>query len=673
MAPPKPRLWRLADVSIYTKVSLVPGLILIVLVLLSFLSLRMLGAAKDRLDGITLRAFPTYQRAAETTDAVYAIQIALQHTLSVAANEGDVTRILAVEVLVRDAITRAAASLDHLHQQIGASADPANGARGEFLAYQVAVTEVLKTVETDSATATILMADADEQFAKLSTALDAYKSRADTVSQSLSQDAMRASDTERLVLLSGAGLAIVLCVGITIAVARAIGKPLVRMTGRMIAMANDDLELAVPALERRDELGAMARAVEVFRQNGLQARQVWEELGREHAAKQRRQIAMDKLTTDFSASISGVMTSLGNSAEAMRGAAKAMSDAAVQVFNRSSLTAEGAGKSSVDLAAVSTALEHLTASIGEISNQVATAADIARQAVQSASAGQDTMRDMANAVSRIGHVIHLISAIAGQTNLLALNATIEAARAGEAGKGFAVVAGEVKTLAAQTAKATADINGEISAVNAASVAALEAVAEVSAVIGKMDEVASAIAAAVGLQTNTMRDLAANVQTVSAATNQTTQSMEEVAKVAENAGNVSREVQTAADSIGGEAKDLLVEVENFLSTLRDANGERRAHQRLPGDPALVAIHIAGQRPVQAELRDLSRGGASVVCERPLGIGSEVQIGLPHAGGVVGAIIVRATEGFLGMAFRQDAAALELIDRSLKGLAEARRAA
>jgi methyl-accepting chemotaxis protein len=392
----------------------------------------------------------------------------------------------------------------------------------------------------------------------------------------MARDAISSAGSERLLLLSGVGLAIVVSTGIMIAIARAIGRPIVGLTTVMTAMAGGDLEQEVPALDRGDEIGAMACAVDVFRRNGRQAGELANE--REQAAKQRRQTAMEYNTADFGASISDVMAALDGSAEAMRHAAAAMTDAVTQVSGRARTTATGAAKASLDLASVAGAIEQLTASVDEISRQVASAATIARQAVRSAEAGQDTMRTMADAASRIGEVVRLISAIAGQTNMLALNATIEAARAGESGRGFAaVVAVEVKTLAARTAKATSDIDSQISAVSGSAEAALAAMAEVSAIIGKMDEVSGAIAAAVEQQTATTRELAFSLQAVASATDQTAHAMQEVAGVAGNAGGVSREVRESADAIGREAQKLRSKVDGFLIAVCDDGGgsERQA--------------------------------------------------------------------------------------------------
>jgi methyl-accepting chemotaxis protein len=554
---------RLADAPIHAKVSLAPAVILTVLIALSLVSLRMLGSSEARLHAITEQAFPTYERASETKDAVNVVQTALQHTLSVAANESDAARMRAVSAPVRQAIETASAALARLLQPLGGADSLASPLKTSFASYRAAASEVLDTAESDAATATMLMTGVDDQFAKLSAELDGYRNRAAATSESMSDVAIQAVRAERVGLLSAVGVAIVVCAAIMAATSRAIGRPVMRLTATMSAMAGGDLDRTIPVLDRGDEIGAMARAVEVFRVNGLKARQLAAEQVQAQAAKAERQAAIEQHTRAFGSSISGVTESLGGSAAGIRRAAATMTGVAAQVSRQAGSTADGAVKASANLASVAAAIEQLTCSVAEISRQVAAAGQIAGEAVASAGAGERAVGDMANAMSRIDDVVRLISAIAGQTNMLALNATIEAVRAGEAGSGFTVVAHEVKTLAARTTKATADIGAQIAAVRGAADASRAAVAEVGAIIGRMEQVAAAIAVAVEQQTSTTHALAANVQAVSGATDQAAHAMQDVAGGADHADSASREVQDAADAIGRETETLRSEVDRFL--------------------------------------------------------------------------------------------------------------
>jgi len=468
-------------------------------------------------------------------------------------------------------------------------------------------------------------------------------------------------------------MAALLALGLTVSgyliAVRRVSAPIGAMTEAMRRLSDHDLTVAIPHAGRSDEIGGMARAVEVFRESMVRADTLSAERDSAAAARQRRHAALDRHTQEFGTSVSGVMVSLAASAGEMRRAAGAMTEAAAGVHQRAGDTVDSGGQASRDLTAVAAAVEQLTASVDEISRQVAAAAQVAQEAVRRAEAGHETMRGLSEATARIGDVVLLISDIAGQTNLLALNATIEAARAGDAGKGFAVVAGEVKALAGQTAKATADIGGQIGAVRDATEQSITAMTEVAAVIGRIDAVASAIAAAVEEQSTTTRGIAASIQTVSGATDSTVQAMREVAGLADDAGQVSQEVLRAATGIGKEAETLRVEVDQFLSTVRDDGGERRGFERIPGNGVNVTLRVPGRPAVTVPLRDLSRGGAALRYEQSLSAGSHIEMELPAAGGVVPARVARCEQGTLGIVFQQEPAALARIDRALAALSQA----
>ena len=254
------------------------------------------------------------------------------------------------------------------------------------------------------------------------------------------------------------------------------------------------------------------------------------------------------------------------------------------------------------------------------------------------------------------------------TNLLALNATIEAARAGEAGKGFAVVAGEVKALAAQTAKATAEIGSQIDTVRTATSDAVTAMAEIGGIIGKINEVSAAIAAAVEQQNATTHEIAASVQAVSNANGlMPAQAMENVVSVANNAGSASRDVLTGAVQIGREAETLRTEVDQFLVAVRDdTTDERRRYERIASKGAMASVQTNGRPATRMALRNVSRGGAALASEWTLPTGTQVEVELPDAGGPVTARVVRCGNGELGVVFGSEPQALQRIDRFLAGV-------
>jgi len=475
-------------------------------------------------------------------------------------------------------------------------------------------------------------------------------------------------------MIGVAGLLSVALVGtIGTLLARGISGRVQRLTGVMRRLADGDRTIGVPSACDRDEIGHMARAVEVFKQNAIEAERLTAEQNAARAAKERRQAAMERLTQDFGTSVSAVMAALAASTETMVKAADAMSSAAADAHRHATGTAERAAHSSQELTSIAVAVEQMTASVDEITRQVAAVAQVARTASDRAAANHDMMQGLADAASRIGEAIRLIDGIAGQTNLLALNATIEAARAGEAGKGFAVVAGEVKALAQQTAKATAEINAQVIAVRSAAEGAIAAMAEIGAAVDNMDSVTTAISAAVEQQSATTREIASNVQAVSGATNQVAQAMAEVVEAADEAGNVSRTVLDGAADIGREANAMRTEIDQFLIAVRDDTGERRRHERVSGNGATVTVRIAGQPDISAELRDISQSGAAIDGEWRLPAGQEIELELPSGGGSASGRVVRCDVGLLAMVFRQDRATADRVGRAVEALIHHRTAA
>jgi methyl-accepting chemotaxis protein len=470
-----------------------------------------------------------------------------------------------------------------------------------------------------------------------------------------------------------AGLVLVGGLALAFFIGRGIVRPIGSMIATMGALAAGNHDVTVEGADGRDEIGDMARAVNVFKVNMIEARKLAAEQQAAEMDRVRRQDAMDRHTQAFGVSVTGVMAGLSTAAGNMRRAADIMSESASAVHHQASETAGGAGKSSADLTAVAAAVEQFTASVSEIARQVAVASDVAAQAVRRADASQVTIRGLADSTARIGDVVRLIDSIAGQTNLLALNATIEAARAGDAGKGFAVVAGEVKALAAQTAKATAEIGAQIETVRGATEDTVAAMNEIGSIISRMGEVSTAISAAVEEQSVTTREIAFSIQGVAGSTAQAAQAMENVVQVADRAGDASRTILNDATEIGAESEKLRQEVEQFLSAVKTDTGERRGFERISGKGVTATLRLPGTAAVKAVILDLSHSGMALRHSGTVAVGRDVEIDLPDAGGPVTGRVNRAGDGVVAITFKADQATPGRIDRALASLSAARNAA
>ncbi len=364
--------------------------------------------------------------------------------------------------------------------------------------------------------------------------------------------------------------AFLLGLGMAWLLGRAIAGPVVAMTGAMQKLAAGDKDVAVPAQGRRDEIGQMAGAVEIFKQNMIEADRL---RGEQEAAKSRseadKRAAMDKMADEFESSVRGIVTRVSTAASGLQTTAKSMSATAEETQQQATAVAAAAEQASTNVQTVATAAEELSASIGEIGRQVSESARIAGQAVEDAGRTNAEVQALAEAAQKIGDVVKLINDIAGQTNLLALNATIEAARAGEAGKGFAVVASEVKSLATQTAKATEDIAAQIKAIQGATGSAVQAIQGIGGTIGRINEIATTIASAVEEQGAATKEIARNVQQASAGTDEVSANIAKVTGAATETGAAAGQVLGAAGELSRESDSLRTQVDAFVARIRAA--------------------------------------------------------------------------------------------------------
>ncbi|MBV8651113.1 MAG: HAMP domain-containing protein [Alphaproteobacteria bacterium] len=358
--------------------------------------------------------------------------------------------------------------------------------------------------------------------------------------------------------------------GAIYAALRMITTPLGRMTTIMSQLAEGRTDLEIPALERRDEIGAMARAVSIFKTNAIaRSRLEAEQVELKQQAEAERRKTMDGLAQIFEQTVKGVVETVSGAGKELDTTAVSMAANADRVSHQVVTVVKASDEATSNVQTVAGAAEQLTASIAEIGQQVTRSATIAGQAVEEAERTNRSVEGLAQAAQRIGDVVQLINNIASHTNLLALNATIEAARAGEAGKGFAVVASEGKTLANQTAKATEEISGQIAAIQGATVSSVAAIQGIGKTIAQLDEVATGIASAVQQQNAATREIARNVQAAATGTQEVSSNIAGVGEAVRQTGLAAGIVRDASATLGEQFKHLSSELEGFLDRVRAA--------------------------------------------------------------------------------------------------------
>ena len=498
-----------------------------------------LAAVVDALR-ITVMRYGNSLSTADADDAKLALtyaQLAIADTEAEIAGTGE-AKLKSLVAALKAAITAGAVALDEV----------------------VKVAGDLRAKQADLVKASAAI---DEQVNKINTKLGAVRA------EQGEKTAAAVQHTEQTVIFSAAG-ALLLGAVLAWLIGASVSGPIRRMTDRMQSLAAGELDDAIPGGESRDEIGRMARAVEVFRENALAVRRMEREAAAQHdAADADRLRMMSELASRFEQGMQGVITGVGGRAEEMGRSAEELARVAERGRGLAEAVATRAEQASINVQTVASATQQLAASIHEISSQVQRSVKVSSRATGETQRTSELVSGLSSAAEKIGTIVQLIQAIASQTNLLALNATIEAARAGDAGKGFAIVASEVKNLASQTAQATEQIASQIATIQSATGETVAAITQFGATVKEMAEIASAVAAAVEEQGAATGDIARNVEEAASGTAAVTQEIGDVRAVASETDASAEAALTAAAALRQQAVALKSNVGDFLQTIRAA--------------------------------------------------------------------------------------------------------
>ncbi|WP_299437211.1 methyl-accepting chemotaxis protein [uncultured Rhodospira sp.] len=376
------------------------------------------------------------------------------------------------------------------------------------------------------------------------------------------------SQTQTVTLVIGV---VALVAGVVAAwtIGAGITRPIQAMTQCMAQLANKNYATPIPAQDHKDEIGDMAKALQVFKETMQKADVLAAQVEEETRKRDARSQHIATLNTEFDRKVSAILEAVAGAADELQATAQTMASIAEETNSQATTVAAASEQASTNVQTVATAAEELSSSISEIGRQAQQSSDIARKAASEAQRSNEVVSGLAEAAQKIGEVVDLITDIADQTNLLALNATIEAARAGDAGKGFAVVANEVKSLASQTAKATEDIGRQIGAVQTETRTAVSAIEAISTIIREINEVTAGIASAVEEQNAATQEIARNVQQASQGTSEVSSTIVGVSEAAREAGSAAESVLKATGSLNEQSSNLRSMVERFLADVRAA--------------------------------------------------------------------------------------------------------
>ncbi|MEJ1160365.1 HAMP domain-containing methyl-accepting chemotaxis protein [Prosthecomicrobium sp. N25] len=403
--------------------------------------------------------------------------------------------------------------------------------------------------------------------------LKRYESAVDSVvteQNELGPRAQAAIESTRRNAMTLAGVFVLVVTVLAASLGTSISRAILAIAACMNELAAGNLRVAIFGAGRRDEIGRMAAAVEVFRDNAVEKERLEnEQEAAKVAAEREKREAMHRLADEFERAVGGIVQSVASAASEMQATANTLTAAAEETARQSTAVSAASEEASANVQTVASAAEELAASVREIGRQVEQSSAMSTRAVGDTHGANDKVQRLAASAQKIGAIVDMIADIAGQTNLLALNATIEAARAGDAGRGFAVVASEVKLLAEQTSKATAEISAQIAEIQTATGASVVAIRGVGETIDGLSRIAGSISSAVEQQGSATGEIARNVQLASAGTQEVSTNIAGVSRAAEETGTAAVQVLTSSTDLARRAEQLSEEVGRFIGRVRAA--------------------------------------------------------------------------------------------------------
>jgi methyl-accepting chemotaxis protein len=549
------------------KVQLAPAFLILVLIGVGAYALLALQSNQAAVDALVSGPVRQSELANDLTTTAWTAHAKLYRLAATAANEKDDKKVAA---FAKEATAAAGRISEDLKAIEGAQGEILEKLKTAVAGYLKQSKNAIEMADGDPGSALMFIKGAERNFADIEKLTDDLIARSnDSKDREIARAGMRL-EQQQLTLTVVLGVAFMGIV-VSFLIGRNISRPVVAMSKAMRELAAGNFEVQLPGLERGDEVGRMAHAVEEFKVQAIAKAEheaaEREEKNRELAAARRSEL--HNLAERFEAAVGNIIENVGSASSELENSAVILTRSSAATQQLSTVVAAASEETSSNVQSVASATEQMAGSINEIGRQVAHSNRIANEAVDQAEKTDARIAELSLAATRIGDVTKLITTIAEQTNLLALNATIEAARAGDAGRGFAVVAQEVKALAAQTARATSEISAQIAGMQAATHDSVLAIKEISGTIGRVSEIAAAIAAAIEEQGASTQEIARNVHQAAIGSTQVATSIADVNRGAGDTGSASSQVLSSAQLLSNENKRLKAEVVKFLATVRAA--------------------------------------------------------------------------------------------------------